>query len=118
MPVYRTAQGKMVDMTALAARNQKTRAVGNMNVNARGDTIDSFGKVITPVTEKVSQKYGKTVGNRSAHAVKASSPNIPKPKASPTFNEELTEYEKELVNELENDEKDLEIIKAKETGKK
>ena len=40
MPAYRSAQGKMVDMSVLAAKNEKVRAVGNMNVNARGDVID------------------------------------------------------------------------------
>ena len=40
MAQYRTAQGKNIDMAALAAKNERTRAVGNMNVNARGDTID------------------------------------------------------------------------------
>ena len=53
MAVYRTAQGKQIDMAALAAKNEKTRAVGNMKVNARGDTIDGFGKIIEPVTAKV-----------------------------------------------------------------
>ena len=42
MPQRRSAQGKMIDMTALAARNERVRAVGNMNVNARGDTIDAL----------------------------------------------------------------------------
>ena len=32
MSQHRTAQGRMVDMSALAARNEKTRAVGNMKV--------------------------------------------------------------------------------------
>jgi len=66
MAVYRTAQGKQLDMAALAARNEKTRAVGNMKVNARGDTIDANGKIIVPVTEKVGQNYSKSVGNKAA----------------------------------------------------
>ena len=47
MSKYRTAQGKMVDMSALQAKNERTRAVGNMKVNARGDTIDSNGKLLS-----------------------------------------------------------------------
>lgn len=46
MANYRTAMGKTIDMTSLAKRNEHTRAVGNMSVNARGDTIDAKGKVI------------------------------------------------------------------------
>ena len=32
-------QGKMVDIDKLRAANESTRAVGNMNVNARGDVL-------------------------------------------------------------------------------
>ena len=39
--VYRTANGKMVDLGALQLQNENVRAVGNMGVNARGDIIDS-----------------------------------------------------------------------------
>ena len=66
MSKYRTALGKTVDMSELVARNEKTRAVGNMKVNARGDTIDAFGKIIEPVTNKVNSGYAKTVGNKMA----------------------------------------------------
>jgi hypothetical protein len=37
---YRTAGGKALDMGALTAKNEDTRAVGNMNVNARGQKIE------------------------------------------------------------------------------
>ena len=37
--LYRTMQGKMVDIDKLRAANESTRAVGNMNVNARGDVL-------------------------------------------------------------------------------
>ena len=36
---YRTAQGKMVDFGALLSQNENVPALGNMNVNARGDEI-------------------------------------------------------------------------------
>ena len=61
MAIYRTAQGRKLDMGQLAAKNEKTRAVGNMNVNARGDTIDSKGNVIVPVTKKVGKNYQNAV---------------------------------------------------------
>ena len=38
--MYRSASGKTVDMGALRLKNEKTRAVGNMKVNARGDMIN------------------------------------------------------------------------------
>lgn len=68
MAIYRTAQGRKLDMAQLAAKNEKTRAVGNMNVNARGDTIDSNGKVIVPVTKKVGNRYSNTVKAESNRA--------------------------------------------------
>ena len=65
MAVHRTAQGKMVDMARLASRNEKTRAVGNMNVNARGDIIDSNNQVIKDNTKRVKKSYQKTVGAKA-----------------------------------------------------
>tara|TARA_Y100001937_G_scaffold58656_1_gene80491 strand:+ start:4471 stop:4854 length:384 start_codon:yes stop_codon:yes gene_type:complete len=54
--MYRTMQGRMVDIEKLRAANESTRAVGNMNVNARGDVLGAGGKVITP-KETVIKKY-------------------------------------------------------------
>ena len=69
MATYRSAMGKTVDMSAIVAKNEKVRAVGNVkNLNARGDTIDALGRVIQPATDKVNNAYAKTVGNRSANA--------------------------------------------------
>ena len=45
--VYRTAQGRLVDLGALEVQNEHIRAVGNMNVNARGDKLDADGNVIS-----------------------------------------------------------------------
>ena len=35
--MYRTMQGRMVDIEKIRAANEDTRAIGNMNVNAKGD---------------------------------------------------------------------------------
>jgi len=78
MAQYRTAQGKSLDMAALAARNERVRAVGNMPVNARGDTIDSQGKIILPVTQATSEAYKRTVADRAVNNVsKNTTPNYP-----------------------------------------
>ena len=118
MAIYRTAMGKAVDMAALAAKNEKVRAVGNMKVNARGDTIDSNGRVIKPVTSKVNEQYANTVGNRSSHVVKKTAKpaqQVPKP-VVPEM--ELSSFERELEAELEDD-VEIEKIKAQELkGKK
>ena len=111
MSKFRTAQGRTLDMSALAAKNEKTRAVGNMKVNARGDTIDGEGRIVVPVTEKVATNYAATVGTRSAHAKKGA-----KKPTQIAEKYELTEEEQEL---LDNDADDLEVeaIKAKELKK-
>lgn len=120
MAKYRTAQGKVVDMSQLAAKNEKTRAVGNMSVNARGDTIDGQGKVILPVTKKVGDKYQRTVSNRAATIVKRKQTvdsftpieNAPAPETKV----ELTEEELEFLDTREED-NEIEAIKAIETAK-
>ena len=54
--MYRTMQGRMVDIEKLRAANESVQAVGNMNVNARGDVIGPRGTVLTS-KEKVIAKY-------------------------------------------------------------
>ena len=61
MAAYRSAQGKMIDMSQMVARNEKVRAVGNMNVNARGDIIDSNNRIIQDNTKRVKNSYQKAV---------------------------------------------------------
>lgn len=57
--VYRSANGKNVDMGALRLRNEKVRAVGNMRVNARGDIINDNNEVIRTRNEQVNKQYQK-----------------------------------------------------------
>ena len=54
--MYRTMQGRMVDIEKLRAANESVQAVGNMNVNARGDVIGPGGAIVTP-KETVIKKY-------------------------------------------------------------
>jgi hypothetical protein len=55
--VYRSANGKTVDMGALRLQNEKVRAVGNMRVNARGDVINDNDEVIRTRNEQVTKQY-------------------------------------------------------------
>jgi len=61
--VYKTAQGKTIDMGRLALQNEKVRAVGNMNVNARGDQIDDLNRVIQTRNEQVNSQYNRQTKN-------------------------------------------------------
>jgi hypothetical protein len=55
--IYKTMQGKQVDMDLLRQRNELTPAVGNAKVNARGDEIGRGGKIIKKREELVNEYY-------------------------------------------------------------
>ena len=57
--VYKSAMGKTVDMGSLLLQNEQVRAVGNMNVNARGDRLDSNNQVVEPKNRQVQRRYNK-----------------------------------------------------------
>ena len=54
--VYRSMQGKEVDMTKLINQNELTVAVGNVKVNARGDELGPGGKIVR-TREQILQDY-------------------------------------------------------------
>jgi len=53
---YRSANGKSVDFGGLLSQNETVPALGNMNVNARGDEITPDG-TITKTREQVMREY-------------------------------------------------------------
>jgi hypothetical protein len=57
--IYKSAMGKTVDLGALLLQNENIRAVGNMNVNARGDILDSSNRVTEPKNRQVQRRYNK-----------------------------------------------------------
>lgn len=65
--VYRTANGKQIDMRALALKNETVRAVGNMKVNARGDVVDDGNQVIKTKPQQVHRQYSQEVQVRKGH---------------------------------------------------
>jgi hypothetical protein len=74
--VYRTAQGKLVDLGRLQLQNENTRAVGNMNVNARGDRLDSNNQSIDTKAQQVSRQYNRQTTNVNSDTVSSSKNNI------------------------------------------
>ena len=64
--IYKSAMGRVVDIGALMLENENVRAVGNMNVNARGDTLDSTNRVIESKTKQVQKHYQKQSTNTSS----------------------------------------------------
>jgi hypothetical protein len=53
---YTSVRGKEIDMEKLSLVHEKTPAVGNMRVNARGDEIGAGGKIVR-TREQVLQDY-------------------------------------------------------------
>lgn len=66
--IYRTMQGKQIDLDLLIKRNELTPAVGNAKVNARGDELGPGGKIIRKREEVVKEYYkgSKPVVNEEA----------------------------------------------------
>jgi hypothetical protein len=57
--IYRTAQGKPIDLDALRVRNEQSVAVGNMKTNARGDELGPGG-IVVRTREQVMKEYYNT----------------------------------------------------------
>ena len=55
--VYKSMQGKTVDMDLLRQRNELTPAVGNVKTNARGDELGPGGKIIRKREDVLSGYY-------------------------------------------------------------
>ena len=54
--VYKTMQGREIDMDKLIARNEMEIAVGNMRVNARGDQVGPGGKIIKTREQLIAER--------------------------------------------------------------
>jgi hypothetical protein len=55
--VYKSFQGKQIDMDLLRKKNELTPAVGNARVNARGDELGAGGKIIKKREDLVREYY-------------------------------------------------------------
>jgi len=85
---YKTANGQDIDMERLILKNETTRAVGNMNVNARGDVVDSGNKVTSARSAQVNKNYRKQIGNVAQDTPVVSSKKAAEKLAEQTANEE------------------------------
>ena len=101
--MYRTMQGRMVDIEKLRSANESVQAVGNMNVNARGDVLGSSGQVVTPKAEVIKKYYEQPKGKvsegpastkqkpaqqpqveiKAVEPKKVATPNVATPKVAP-----------------------------------
>ena len=79
--MYRTMQGRMVDIEKLRAANESVQAVGNMNVNARGDVLGPGGTVVTAKETIIKKYYEQPKGMVSDTPTKGKP--MPAPKQEP-----------------------------------
>ena len=68
--VYKSMQGKAIDMDMLRQRNELTPAVGNAKVNARGDELGPGGKIIRKKEDLLKEYYENSSSMPEEIAVK------------------------------------------------
>ena len=97
--IYRTAQGKQIDLDMLIKRNELTPAVGNATVNARGDELGPGGKIIRK-REEIMQNYYSSLPEENP---KKSSREFVPPTSAVTNAEakELAEFDNECVEDAD-----------------
>ena len=71
--MYRTMQGRMVDIEKLRATNENVRAIGNMNVNARGDVLGPSGQIVKSKETIMKEYYEQPRGKADDTPAKAKS---------------------------------------------
>ena len=77
--MYRTMQGRMVDIDQLRAANESVQAVGNMNVNARGDILGPGGAIVTPKEQIIKKYYEQPKGKVSEGPARTIQTPAPQP---------------------------------------
>lgn len=87
MKSVKTALGRTLDMSALAAKHEKVRAISNVPINARGDIIDNRGNVKIPREEISKQYYKDTVpgADQSNMSIKQESTSVKSKKTEVTM---------------------------------
>jgi hypothetical protein len=55
--MYKSMQGKQVDMEKLMSANELMPAIGNVKVNARGDELGPGGKIIKKREDVMAEYY-------------------------------------------------------------
>ena len=68
---YRTAQGKAVDLDSLILVNERTIAVGNMGVNARGDELGPGGAIVNTRNQVMDDYYKLNTNSTAGNQAKA-----------------------------------------------
>lgn len=63
--IYKTMQGREIDLDALMAKNETEPAIGNARYNARGDELGPGGQIIRRREDIVNDYYNGQTTNKS-----------------------------------------------------
>ena len=88
MREVKTARGRILNMQALYDANPTTRAVSNVNVNARGDLLDEKGDVMVDKGTITAAYYEGDPKATKAVSIKKSTDRDPKQKIQPKVKKE------------------------------
>ena len=118
----KTNRGQTIDMAGLVLQNETAVAVGNMNVNARGDKVNEKGQVVKTKTEQAQAYYQsnpkaavKTVSIKDAVDVSASKTiEQPVPEKAKTTKASKPKAKQPKMKEVEMPNGDIELVEDKE----
>ena len=75
---HTSMRGKEIDMEKMSMRFEKTPAVGNMKVNARGDELGPGGQIIRRREDIVAEYYEDNPNARGSRTTPAPAPVVEK----------------------------------------
>lgn len=82
--VYRTMQGREIDIEKLMKQNETMPAIGNMQVNARGDELGPGGVIVRKREDIVAEYYDQNPNNNIKQTKAVAPKNDPiTPKSTP-----------------------------------
>lgn len=97
--VYRTMQGREIDMDKLRAQNELMPAIGNMKVNARGDELGPGGQITRRREEIVGEYYDTNPNARGSRTTAPTPSTAPEPVVEKS--QSVTKSKKTEINEEE-----------------
>ena len=70
MASRKTNRGQTIDIDTLFTENKNVPAIGNMNVNANGDVIDSKGNIVKKKEQRVREYYQNNPKSSTSTSIK------------------------------------------------
>ena len=99
MRSVKTARGRMIDMSALAAKNETARSVGNVLMNARGDRLNSDGTV-KYTAEEIARADAAQRTPATTTPISDPKPIMSTPAPEPEIEQPVVEPEPEAVSKI------------------